>query len=277
MRPLALLCLLLLIITPVDAQEDFQTIFGGYDGTFVIYDVHADVMTIYNLDRALQRFSPYSTYKVPHATIALASGLAPGDTYRIIYDEQAHPYTLGMEQFWSRDLWTQDHTLRSSLQFSIVWYYRELAGQIGQDTMQNYLNQFDYGNRDISTWLGDETVPAFWLGGSLKISAIEQVEWWRALYQRDLGIADDVTDTVLDMALLYEADSYRLYGKTGTRADDLALAWFVGLIEQDDDAYIFALNVEASPTVRSNLLRAILVSQGYMSDDSPLFLTNTER
>lgn len=274
MRKLIMFAVLLIMSQVTIAQEDFSDIFGDYDATFVIYDMNQDVMQVYNPQRANERFSPFSTFKVPHAAIALESGIAESDLFTIEYDADRYPFYDGMERFFTESLWSRDHSLRSSVQFSIVWYFREMAGLIGQDDMQTYVSQFGYGNENIDSWLGETLITddhPFWLGGSLEISAIEQVLFLSAFYQGELGLSESTTDIVLDIITQYETEDYRFYGKTGTRAGDLGLAWYVGIIEQGEDTFVFAFNVAGSPAVRTQMLRAILVGQGYMPENSPLF------
>ena len=273
-RKCLLFILLLLINLPVTAQDDLATIFGDYEGTFVLYDLTQDSLFAYNPDRAIERLPPFSTFKVAHTIIALETGNATTADFQIAYNADRYPYEAGLERFYTPSQWQTDHTLRSAVQLSIVWYFREMAGLIGQDDMQYYVDQFDYGNQDISAWLGKTSAfnPApFWLGGSLEISALEQVLFLKNFYQDELGISSETRETALDILTLYEEEDYHFYGKTGTRAGDLGLAWFIGIIEQGDEVYIFAFNVDADPSVRSDLLRAILVTQGLMPEGSPLF------
>lgn len=272
MRKLMICILLLLLSLPTLAQDEFAEYFGFFEGTFVIYDINRDMMQVYNPQRAAERFAPFSTYKVFHTAIALETGTADSADFVIEYDSSRYPYDSSLSLFYTPEQYTADHTLRSAVELSIVWYFREMAALIGEEDMQTYVTQFEYGNQDISAWLGDSSGSApFWLGGSLEISAIEQVLVLNNLYQGNLGLSDSTTETTLDIITLYETEDYRLYGKTGTRAGDLALAWFIGIIEQGEERYVFAFNVEANPAVRSQVLRAILVGEGYMPERSPLF------
>ena len=59
----------------------------------------------------------------------------------------------------------------------MVPIYRQLANDIGEIDMQNYVDRFAYGNQDISSQLDK-----FWLNGSLKISALEQVDFLQRIY-----------------------------------------------------------------------------------------------
>ena len=55
--------------------------------------------------------------------------------------------------------------------------------------MQNFLNQFDYGNRDISGG-----IDRFWLGNTLRISPLEQVAFVQKMHERRLGVSDRAKD-----------------------------------------------------------------------------------
>jgi len=86
----------------------------------------------------------------------------------------------------------------------------------------------------------------FWLCGSLKISAREQVEFLKRLYNKQLfGLSDKTQGIVKDIMLYETTENYKLYGKTGSGDcwDDLLIGWYVGFLETDDNAYIFALNL----------------------------------
>lgn len=268
------LLFLLLLIQPAFAHHSIGQFFGDYEGTFVLYDMSEDTMHIYNPERAFARFAPYSTFKIANTAIALETGVVTDADFVIPYNENRYPYVDSLERFYTPDIWQGDHSLRTAIQYSVVWYYREVAQLIGQDNMSDYLARFDYGNQDISGWLGETPMSGgnpFWLGGSLEINAVEQVQFLHALYTERLGLSESTTATVLDVTTLYQENDYRLYGKTGTRASDLALAWFVGIIEQGDDTFIFAFNVDAAPEIRTRLLRDILIHEGLLPNDSGLF------
>ena len=77
--------------------------------------------------------------------------------------------------------WNHDHTLASATRESVVWYFQELAARIGPERMQEYIDKIGYGNKDISGGL-----TTFWLGSSLQISALEQVDLLNKLYSGQL-------------------------------------------------------------------------------------------
>jgi len=271
MRLFGLLAILILLITPTGAQESAVAVdiaalfaeFGSPEGTFLLHDAQRDTTLVYNIERAGERLVPYSTYKIPHSAIALETGAIPDENFVIAYDETRYPYFDNMAAFWPADIWQADHTLSSALRNSIVWYYRELAPMIGQEDMAAYLAQFDYGNQDISAWLGESPTSGgnvFWLGGSLEISALEQLAFLRRLYAGELGLSEETTQTVREILVREETADYRFSGKTGTRAADQAFGWYVGWIERGEAVYFYVINVDTSPQTRNALLREILIS-----------------
>lgn len=107
--------------------------------------------------------------------------------------------------------------------------------------MSKYLADFQYGNQDISSGVDN-----FWLNGSIKISAKEQVEFLQRLYQAQLPVSPDALKSLKDIMLIEATENYKLYAKTGagTIAKGKALGWFVGFVENDKGVHYFALNID---------------------------------
>lgn len=246
---------------PAAREVDLSHFFEGIDpadATFVLLDARTGETTRYNPARARQRFIPASTYKIPHTLIALETGVASGPDFTLAWDSLA-PRGPG---FWATS-WSRDHSLRSALRNSVYWYYQELARRIGPERMQQYLDRFDYGNRNMGGG-----ADRFWLHGDLRISPDEQVEFLRRLYLGELGLAERSTAILKDLIVLEENAEYRLSGKTGTAdvTPTRELAWLVGYVERDDRVWVFALNMEGEqvweqwgpPAPRLDLVRRIL-------------------
>jgi len=267
MRLLSLIFLgtMLMSAMTVRAQEDLDQSdhFDGIEGTFVLYDPQTDTTIRYNEERAAQRFSPFSTYKVPHALIGLDSGVLSGPEHEIIWNSEKYP----RQGWWSEEPfqnWDEDQTLATALRDSVVWYFRELAKMLGPERTQEYLDALDYGNRDISSG-----IDGYWLNRSLQISADEEVDFlWRML-NGELDIAPEAVQTVKDIIQQEETDTYRFYGKTGggyiNEVSGLYLGWFMGFVERGEDVYVFALHIEGSDALSSQRIactRAILADMG---------------
>lgn len=224
---------------PLATEVDLSNFFAGIDpadATFVVYHPSSNQFIRYNAARAQQQFIPASTYKIPNTLIALENGVAEDEEHVIPWNPALKPET----GFWSPD-WSKDQTLRSAIRGSVYWYYQALARDIGTDRMQASVNFFDYGNRDISGG-----IDTFWLDGSLKISADEQVRFLEKIYNERLGISSTSTQIIKDILLLEKNENYCLSGKTGTvdLTPTRELAWLVGFIEQEGDVWFYALNME---------------------------------
>lgn len=228
------------------------------DATFVVYHPLSGQVIRHNTVRAEQRFIPASTYKIPNSLIALETGVAKGAEHVISWDSAVKP-TKG---FWSNE-WSKDHTLRSAIRFSVYWYYQALARDVGAERMQEYLNQFDYGNRSM-----DGGLDRFWLYGDLRISPNEQVRFLERMYNGKLGLSARSTRIVKEILLLEERADYRLSGKTGTAdvTPTRELAWLVGFVEREKEVWFYALNLEGeqvweqwgSSSKRLALVRSLL-------------------
>src|SRR5688500_12921007 len=67
------------------------------------------------------RFSPASTFKIPHALVALETGVVSTDT-QIRWDGTRYQRQLK---------WNQDHTIISALRPSALWVFQRIAPKIG--------------------------------------------------------------------------------------------------------------------------------------------------
>ncbi len=225
-------------------QIDLSPLFTGVEGCFVLYDLNADVWQMYQPDQCQQRFSPCSTFKIPHSLIALETGVADGVQFTLPWDSLRTPAQAWMQEREPFKHWLQDHTMQSALKYSVVWYYQELARRIGADRMNHYLQLMAYGNRDASSG-----IDRFWLCGSLRLSAIEQVNFLKKFYTYALPGFSVANMEVVKTMLLYEStDGYQLYGKTGGGdcMPGKVIGWYVGFVETESHTYLFAMNMLAA-------------------------------
>ena len=200
------------------------------------------------------RLPPASTFKIPHAIAALDSGVIKGVDEVIKYDGTARDY----------EAWRRDHTLASAMRYSVVWYFQEIAKRLGMGREEYYLRRLRYGNADPSSGL-----TTFWLGGSLRISPIEQLTFLRRLYDAELPVPDRVMRAVMD--ILIQPDGFivnaageqpfdapwpsgtQVSAKTGstTFGDHRAVRWIVGHVQRRDRAWIFVSCVTGADDIDS--------------------------
>ncbi len=102
--------------------------------------------------------------KIPLALMGFDSGIfkIPSDPtwkYKPEYDA-----TMKIHQ--------QDLNPKTWMQLSAVWYSQILTEKLGMEKFQAYVNEFNYGNKDLS----DRLTTAWWIkDSSLKISPQQQI------------------------------------------------------------------------------------------------------
>ncbi len=214
-------------------------------GTFVVYDVKADYLLMYNEARSHQLFYPASTFKIANSLIGLKT--------KVVHDEDEVFYHYdGYSQFFLKE-WEKDASLRSGIKVSHVPAFQELARRIGLQNMQQELNALDYGNREIGN-----NVENFWLNGPLKISAVQQAYFLSSLAQGSLPYPEDVQENVRSICELEQGDGWILYGKTGlSSAEDPQVGWFVGWVDKKGRLYSFALNMDMGNGIQQDLNKRI--------------------
>ncbi len=251
-------------ITRADPQFEIKPDFGtrfsevGTQGAFAMLRVRDDRLIVSEESRARLSYVPASTFKVPHALIALETGVvADGDKELIRWDGQVR----------SIEAWNKDHTLRSAMAVSAVPVFQQIARRIGAERMKKYLDAFRYGNREIGS-----QIDRFWLDGPLKISALEQIDFFDKLRRGDLPLSQRTLDIGRDIITSEAVSGGSLRYKTGavgidgTPGEKAALGWIAGYVDRDDDPTVFALNLDihGQPDLarRLPIAKAILAEVG---------------
>lgn len=239
---------------------DLSAYFKDRPGMFVLHSLKSGRTERHDAARAAERFTPFSTFKIPNSLIGLETGVIKDADFQIKWDARKYPARQGFDAWW------QDQTLRTAFQRSALWYYRELASRVGAARMRELVDKLDYGNEDTSGG-----VDRFWLNSSLKISADEQIEFLKRLYKEELPVSKRSMSIVREIMVLEETPAYRLSGKTGggPLAEGRYLGWFVGYLEAKGDTHFFAIQLEG-PTFASirderiRLTKQILADRGLM-------------
>jgi beta-lactamase class D len=201
--------------------------FAKYNGTAVILDMNTSKRTIYGDARADERLSPCSTFKILNSIISLDTEVVKDENETIKWDGTAREYPS----------WNREHTMRSAMPVSAVWFYQELARRVGGGMMQIGVTAAEYGNVDTTKTLTD-----FWLGGgSLLISANEQVDFLARMMGGKLPFAPRAVSITKEIMTLESKDGYRFGGKTGSCG---GIGWFVGFVEKDGKTKVFAFNIK---------------------------------
>lgn len=224
---------------PVTQIEEAQlaAIFKNADATatFVLYDREANKLSIYNRERAVQRFIPASTFKIPNTLIGLGSGAVENVDEIFVWDGE--PKYL--------ETWEKDMGLREAIKVSSVPVYQELARRIGYERMLAAVMDFSYGNMEIGN---KNQIDTFWLEGPLKISAVEQAVFLTRLATGELPSIQEHVNVVKEITLFMESVDKSLHAKTGYtgNATTPPLGWWVGWVEEKNTGRVwsFALNLD---------------------------------
>ena len=155
-------------------NHELEAIFSRYNlkGSIVIHLIDKKIQ-IYNPERASERFTPASTFKILNTLIALEEQAISDINDIIRWDGHFYEYPS----------WNGDQTLASAFKGSCVWFYQELARRIGREKYKKYFEQISFG--ELSEQFEETN---FWLDDSLKISALEQIDFLKEVYQRTLPL-----------------------------------------------------------------------------------------
>ncbi len=233
-------------------NNDWKPFYDKYNvsGCMLIYDLKKNQYLQYNSERCNESFIPASTFKIMNSLIALETGVIKDENEVIPWDSVNRQY----------DKWNMDQTLRTAIKYSAVWAYQEIARRIGVQRMQHYVDLVKYGNCNIGGG-----IDRFWLDGELRITPLQQVEFLRRLYSDDLPFSKRNIDIVKDIIINNQTGNYILRGKTGW-AD--TIGWYVGYLEENNDVYFFANNInivnEQDINARIEIVKDVFKSMGLL-------------
>lgn len=206
-------------------------------GCALVLDEARGAFHVFDRPRAETAFSPASTFKICNALIGLETGAVRDENEVFPWD--------GVQR--GLPAWNRDTTLAEGMRHSTVWFYQAMARRIGMARMREWIARAGYGNQELGT-----EVDRFWLNGTLRISAWQQVEFLRRLANGGLPFSERSQRIVRRITLLEESPGleegpgFRLHGKTGWFSGGGAtdLGWLVGWVEREAGRWFFAVNMD---------------------------------
>ena len=247
------------IAEPLIEEVDWSNYFDGITGTAVVYEPAENHYQIYNQELALTQRSPCSTFKIISSLIALETG---------IINSNESTRTWSGEIFWNEE-WNRDIDFSDAFRASCVWYFREVIDEIGNNTIQEKLNELEYGNCDISDWEGrlntnnsNPVLTGFWIESSLLISPKEQVEVMERIFGENTDYSLETRNQLKQVMLLPEQNNTDIfiYGKTGMgKASGIVVdSWYTGFADTTDKRIYFCVYLD-NKNVSSAKAREIAV------------------
>ncbi len=193
-----------------------------------------------------RKTAPASTFKIPHALIALQTGAITGDTV-FPWDGKANDFAA----------WRRHHTVDSAIKWSVLPFFQRTAGLIGPDRMRSELSSLGYAadtfERDVS---------AFWINGDLVVSPLEQLAFLQRFMAGTLPVEPrhvsavkaalrmppgQVVNAAGAQPFTLTWPSPAVYAKTGnTSVDGERVSWLVGSLQSDGGDYVFVARVRSS-------------------------------
>ena len=203
---------------------------NSINATIVVSSLNTGKEFIINKERSEQRFLPASTFKIPNTLIALQEGVIKDENEIIKWDGN----DKGLAE------WNKDQNLKSALPLSCVWFYQELAKEVGIKNYSEYLNKMNYGNKLVGSRADN-----FWLEGDIRISAKEQIDFLKKVYNEEYGFNKNYYKILKELLIEEKNAEYTLRGKTGwAQRISPQIGWYVGYIETTNDVWFFACNLD---------------------------------
>jgi beta-lactamase class D len=254
---LLLLTLTFLIAATSHADDaDLAKLFQdrGVEGTIIISSLDGKMSHVHNSHRSETRFVPASTFKIPNTLIALEEGAIKNEKEVIQWDGKDRGF----------DAWNKDQSLETAFPVSCVWFYQELALRVGNEKYLTHLKKLRYGNEKT----GPE-VTTFWVEGDLKISAREQINLLKKLYEESLPYSKGNINLLKKIMIVEENPQFTIRAKTGwSMRGDPQQGWYVGYVETKGQIWFFATNLEirkkGDETFRKEITMAALKAKGIL-------------
>ncbi|WP_299369607.1 penicillin-binding transpeptidase domain-containing protein [uncultured Tateyamaria sp.] len=245
-------------------RDAFSAQIGTRQSSFLARDLSTGQTCILEGSDLETRHAPWSTFKIPNTLIALRTNTAKGiDDWRD-WDRARRPEAA----FWP-DAWKQGQTLKTAFQRSAVWYFQDVAQDVGAEQYRTTLTAWEYGNAIVPN--GSDT---FWLGGPLMVSVTEQVAFLERLLTGRLDVARHHIDDLSMAARAGTLGASVLHGKTGAgpgrerRYSGAFEGWYVGWLDHGDGAsVVFAHHAkgpyfDAIRTFRRDFAETLLAACG---------------
>ena len=239
--------ILLLSISVSPAQSGIPTVLTADGECFVIARVDGPLPSVPDGSECARPTAPASTFKIPHALIALQARVIDAST-TIKWDGTKYDF----------ETWQRDYTLDSAMKSSVYPFFQRTATMIGEERMHGSLASLQYG---AETFRGDVTT--FWTNGNLVVSPLDQLSFLQRMFGGKLPIDRRHVETVKATLLMPAGrisnaagihdfplnwpKGTRVRAKTGNgRINGERVSWLVGHLDSDGTEYVFAARVRSS-------------------------------
>ena len=224
---------------------------------FVMKDLESNkIIKNSNTSLCQTRSSPCSSFKIALSLIGFDSG--------VLKNEKEPEFEWRSEYYEGvKELHSQNHNPEKWMKNSCVWYSQEaITKKIGVEKFKKYVDQFNYGNKDLSGHRGkNDGLTRAWLGASLKISPLEQIDFLSKMIDKKLGVSENAYQMTKNITYIKDINGWKLHGKTGscnhlksdgTNDINRFYGWFIGWIEKGDKNIVFVKFMSDEKEVDAN-------------------------
>jgi beta-lactamase class D len=194
--------------------------------------------------------SPASTFKIPLSLMGFQEKILKTPDLPVWKYKAEYTNILGV----CLDAWKQDQTPATWIKYSAIWYSQLMTKALGEVKFKQYVDKFNYGNKDVSGDPGKNNgLTECWLGSSLKITPHQQVAFLTKLVKHDLGLSEETYKMTRDVLRVGPiGQDAILYGKTGTSYEmgadgqldmNRQIGWYVGWIERGEQTCVFVAQI----------------------------------
>ena len=197
--------------------------------------------------------SPASTFKLPHALIALEVGVVTDPLATVPWDGIDYPNAS----------WKRDHSLDSAIKWSALWFFQRTARLIGRARMLDGLAKLDYA---ADSYEGEQT--EFWRNGDLVVTPDEQRRFLLRLARNELTVGPQHVEALNEAFLMppgnvtmaageHDFDLQwpalrSVHAKTGnTRIKNETISWLVGYFDANGTRYVFVARARSATSLPS--------------------------
>lgn len=213
------------------------------------------------------RVTPASTFKIALSLMGYDSGF--------LVDEYAPvlPYKPGYVDW--RAAWKQPAAPDRWMRESVVWYSQQITRALGPQRFAGYVRRFGYGNADVTGDAQHDGLTLSWIGSSLAISPLEQVDFLTRLVRRRLGVSAHAYDMTARLTAFGRiAGGWNMHGKTGAAS---GWGWYVGWAAQDERTLVFARLVRDDASRPEGMSNGEWARNGLLADFPALARAAQER
>ncbi|MCH5280519.1 MAG: hypothetical protein J1E61_03550 [Lachnospiraceae bacterium] len=232
-----------------------QYITHGSLEDYYIYEGESETpLCVLELDNDLGRYYPYFSYLVSEENINVPDYddffEKNGSSYScaVFYHPEQDTYDIYNEYGYLNQCFTRHSPFGTfnipavvlAMQYGILdeedeidsQYYRDINDFIGENALRNGLMALNYGNSIVNE-------DNFYRGNCLKVSPMEQVEFFVTLFEGGTDLSEKELWRIKDLMYVQEAGDYSVYGTYSV--GNYHESWFAGFYEKNGERTYFAI------------------------------------